>query len=85
MSNAADQMLNDAKSSVPGVKAIVLFDQGTFANVPYYLTAVDQIKLVLGGPCGTGAVHVEDLSGVGDIGTGASGLCSANRGEPAHL
>jgi hypothetical protein len=76
LTNAAQKMLDDTRAGVPGVQAVVLYDPATFANVPYYPSAVEQVKLALRGLCkAPGQPRVEAL-GPADLGAAASGLAA---------
>ncbi len=75
LANVSNKMLMDIQARVPGVQAVVLYDQATFGNVPYYVSAVDQIKIALRSLCGVPGTHVEGI-GPADLGTAASGLAA---------
>jgi hypothetical protein len=69
-------MLTDVRGAVPGVKAVVIYDQATFSSVPYYSSAVEHVKTTLSGLCAPpSAAHIEAVSPA-DLGTAASGLAA---------
>lgn len=76
LANAAGKILADARASVPDLEVVVIYDQATFGSVPYYPSAVEQIKSVLSSLCGnTGANHANAFA-LGDAGAAASGLAA---------
>jgi len=75
LTTAASQMLTDVQSSVPNPNVVVIYDHATFSNVPYYPSAIAQIKYALTGLCPAPAGLRTSVAPV-DVGNAASGLAA---------
>lgn len=77
LTNAGNAILSDIKQQPPFAHAttVVIYDANTFAAIPYYPTAVQQVKQEFGDLCRTGGAQPRVLAPI-DIGSAAAALVS---------
>lgn len=75
LTNAGNAIVSDIKQqpTFARVTTVVIYDATMFAAVPYYSTAVQQVKQEFGDLCRTGGVQPRVLAPI-DIGSAAAGL-----------